>query len=514
MNTANKNIIKTEVIIIGAGLAALRAAGELIEHNINVVMVTSGSLCSGSSFYPKTWGLGMIVPQGEDGKESLLKSIEGVSCGASNLELDKILVDNLKKEITWLKNQGINLKAPLSEKGVIPCFDNDFREWYGFDFNSAKKTFNKYRDNDNLVILEKTKVLNIYNEGQGAKGVLSINEQGQLTIINGKAIIIASGGYTCLYEHSFSLEESSPIIQALALDLGCDMINLEFIQFIPAYTFPSYKTLFNERAFRYITLMKEEGSELLTDLKDSEELLLERSTYGPFTTRLKSGVIDIEIFKYYKNNCKGPYFYYPKGIEDIEDTLIYNYFQWLKERKVDINSKVNIASFAHACNGGIAINERGETNVEGIYACGEASGGIHGADRLGGLATGSALVFGHIAADSAKNYCKEVELKSINPEVISIEEGEEDLLKLYIKEVRKIMYEEGSIIRSEESLIRGKKRLNSIKDYLLDVSKSKKVNTVLKLQLTSYINFGNKVLESMLNRKYSLGSHYREDDRW
>lgn len=57
--------------------------------------------------------------------------------------------------------------------------------------------------------------------------------------------------------------------------------------------------------------------------------------------------------------------------------------------------------YAHAANGGIKIDKTAHTGVEGLYACGEATGGMHGADRIGGLSSANGIVFGRIAGASA-----------------------------------------------------------------------------------------------------------------
>lgn len=62
---------------------------------------------------------------------------------------------------------------------------------------------------------------------------------------------------------------------------------------------------------------------------------------------------------------------------------------------------MRVAMYAHAANGGIKIDKTAYTGVEGLYACGEATGGMHGADRIGGLSSANGIVFGRIAGASA-----------------------------------------------------------------------------------------------------------------
>ena len=75
---------------------------------------------------------------------------------------------------------------------------------------------------------------------------------------------------------------------------------------------------------------------------------------------------------------------------------------WLQdEHGIAPSDEMRVAMYAHAANGGIKIDRTAYTGVEGLYACGEATGGMHGADRIGGLSSANGIVFGRIAGASA-----------------------------------------------------------------------------------------------------------------
>ncbi|MBX7326974.1 FAD-binding protein [Clostridium chauvoei] len=286
------------------------------------------------------------------------------------------------------------------------------------------------------------------------------------------------------------------MIQYLAYKNGCELINLDLIQFIPAYINPLYKTVFNERVFNYITLKDRDGNNILKDLSSIDELLKERSTYGPFTSRLKSNIIDKKIFQYYKKDNDSVYFEYPKNIENIDDTLIYNYFKWLKESNKNIKDKIHIAPFAHACNGGLKIDENASTTVKGIFACGEATGGVHGADRIGGLSTSNALVFGAIAGKNASEYCKSHEFEDFNIDINSnIEINEKDIIEFnnILFNIRKTLYLEASILKDDKSIQKAKKTITSLMREFKNLKLSLTNNSILE----SYLNFSLLYLNSI-----------------
>ncbi len=500
-----------DVIVIGAGLGGIRCTKELLKNNLNVALVTSKEFCSGASFYPGTWGLGMIGPKNENDKKNLLDNITDIGCGFSNPNLSSILVDNVNNEIDLLLEDGIDLKMSVDKDGVIPCFDSNKRRWFGFDFESAKNVFSSMLNNKHLTLFKKSKVIDIYNIDTGSKGILIENLDKSLSLIKSKSIVIASGGYTSLFQHNFSLELDSPIVQYLAHKVGCELINLEFVQFIPAYIKPMYKTIVNERVFKYIDLKDSNGESILKDIPNIDELMDERSSYGPFTTRLKSSAIDKALFKYYQSNGESAYFEYPKDIESINDTLIYNYFKWLNNSNKNTNDKIYITPFAHACNGGIKIDEKASTNIDGIFACGEVTGGVHGADRIGGLSTCNALVFGSIAGKGAANHCKNNTFKDFDINIsCNNNSNANDYIeyKNIITKIRSLLYTNASILRSENSINYAKSEINK----LCDISTSLDLSYADKSIIESYLNFSLIFLDALLAQNKSVGCHCRIDE--
>lgn len=102
------------------------------------------------------------------------------------------------------------------------------------------------------------------------------------------------------------------------------------------------------------------------------------------------------------------------------------YFEWLeREKHLTVDDPVRVGIFAHASNGGIRIDANGYTGVPGLYACGEATGGMRGADRLGGLSTANGLVFGRITGREAARGAAEARLSGARIVKVRTEHGDE-----------------------------------------------------------------------------------------
>ncbi|WP_102398695.1 FAD-dependent oxidoreductase [Haloimpatiens massiliensis] len=518
-----KEHMKTDVLVVGAGIAGISSAIQVAKAGKSVTVVSSGKFCSGASFYPGTWGLGMVVAEDEKDKEDFVNAIMEVGCHIPNKKMVKILIDNAEKDIKEFMDLGIEFRRPISGETVIPCFDKKPRKWYGFDFKTAIRAFDKLKSLENVSIVENTSLIKILkDEEENFSSAIFIRDSEEYVQISAKALIIASGGFTNIYKYNLSTEDMALNAHTQALEVGCKLTNMEFIQFIPAHIEPNYKTIFNERVFNYIKLENSKGEDIFKENLDKnlneQAILKERSTHGPFTCRLNSKYVDITMFRQYLESCQGVGFYYPKDMLNIKDTLIYNYFMWLKDKNALNENKIIILPFAHASNGGIEINEKAQTAIKGIYAAGEVTGGVHGADRIGGLSTVNAMVFGKIAGKEAIKY---IEKKTINKkvykdinEVFYFSNKKESTIEpdLVINEIREIMYKSASIIRNRKSLEDAVKTINNIKDkFNLYTYVSQNKHCKKAFIAHNYINTVIVVLKAMIDRNKSLGSHYRED---
>lgn len=204
---------------------------------------------------------------------------------------------------------------------------------------------------------------------------------------------------------------------------------------MPGYIRPAPKTIYNEKVFRYSLFQDSEtGFSVFQGLDEEQvkEALEKHSFHGPYTTRLPSRIIDESIFQSFLENRNGVKVAYREEIWENQPEFVKTYFDWLWEQKgLTVRDPIWIGIFAHASNGGIMINSRAETGVEGLYACGEATGGMHGADRLGGLSTANGLVFGRIAgAEAAAHGKKGDRLVTTEAKLMVVPEAENYLRKI------------------------------------------------------------------------------------
>lgn len=127
----------TDVLVIGSGIAGLCAAIEAASAGATVAVASAGKTMSGSSFFPGTWGLGLIGPVDEDDEQDLINSIQTVGGGVADPTLVQTFVHGIPQAIEWLEQDlGVELQRPQSaesaqQKQFIPCFDHKTRMWRG-----------------------------------------------------------------------------------------------------------------------------------------------------------------------------------------------------------------------------------------------------------------------------------------------------------------------------------------------------------------------------------------------
>ncbi|MEH7380510.1 FAD-binding protein [Bacillus sp. JJ1533] len=518
---------QTDVLVVGAGIAGIKASYELLKKGVNVLLTTKTIVVSGSSFFPLKASLGTQVTRGEADKAVFLSDIEAVSHGMHDEELARVYVEEIPERVK--EYQEIGIEATKLEGARKACFANHERDIYLLqDWETIRKNVNGiFREFSNLQTIENCHVFSIVKKDEKVAGAFLLNKDGEIIFVNCKAIILASGGFGSIYKHNLNPNDVDGSGHVLAYEAGASLVNMEFIQFIPGITSPNYKTLFGEQTLKYcMDLVDGEGKSILDEHLppevDKREMMDNRSSHGPFTHSLKSRYFDIAMMKriFQDKNEKGYRLLYSKEIYENQEQFFTVYLNWLKEKGIDVvKDEVKIAPFAHASNGGVVIDSYGQTGVDGLYAIGELSAGVEGANRLGGNSTGSCMVFGKRAANACYQYvqghelCK-VEIQSELERIRKdwVENDGSYTPRHVIDEIKNIMWYYGNVIRNEEGLTLALEKIDHLRENYSVVSFMKEPSQRKgALKAKNYLQLATILLSAMKERKESRGAHYRED---
>ncbi|NLB21549.1 MAG: FAD-binding protein, partial [Clostridium sp.] len=384
-----RKTLETDVLVLGSGIAGISAAIYAAKTGAKVTIASSVHMFSGSTFYPGTWGLGLIGPENEGDVENLIDTILSLGKGVAVEPMVRTFVENLNPTMDEFEALGINLERPAKgtegETEYIPCFDDKHRRWRGLTKKNLSEALPKILRDLNITPIPFFEAVELIKVKGQVLGAVGIKDQKEVVTIKAKATVLCTGGLSGLYRRYLTTDDVSGTGLAMALKVGAKGINLEFTQMMLGFVNPGAKTVHNEKTFKASRFYNEKNQEFLRGfLPDSitlEEVLEKRSEHGPFSSETMSKYLDLGLYtEILGQKEKSITLRYDESKLNQEADFVKTYFNWLKQEKsIEITDDIKIAPFMHASNGGIEINMKAETGVPGLYAAGEVTGGMHGA---------------------------------------------------------------------------------------------------------------------------------------
>lgn len=503
----------TDVLVIGSGIAGLCAAIEAARTGATVAIASAGKTMSGSSFFPGTWGLGLIGPVDEDDEQDLIDTIQAVGGGVADPTLVQTFVHGIPQAIQWLEQDlGVELQRPQSaesaqQKQFIPCFDHKTRNWRGATRKPLEDACAAQIKSLGIRLLPRHELIDLVESTTGKiTGAVLYNQTDErIVTFTTKATVIAAGGTGGLFERSLTSADVLSSSQAIALAHGASLTNIEFMQMMPGFIEPKRNLVFNEKTWRYVTF--DQPVDIANEKLD--DLLEQRSGYGPFTSRLASRAIDLAIDQ---AGAEGLALHYDFPRENVPE-FVQTFATWLQdEHGIAPSDEMRVAMYAHAANGGIKIDRTAYTGVEDLYACGEATGGMHGADRIGGLSSANGIVFGRIAGASAARAALDAPGAAAPMHTALPQYGIATTVAEHLtRSLKHTMSTYCMINRTEPGLSEAFQELESLQDEATSLHKphanDSEIAALARLQ--SQIQLAAEMVKAMRKRTESLGSHYR-----
>lgn len=530
--------ISSDVLIIGSGGAGARAAIEVDNAGLKALIVSKGlSFRSGCTGMAE--GGYNAVFKAVDEEDTIDAHIYDTLKGGSYLNDSKlvdILVNESPKRLIDLENYGalfdrqesgkINQRAFGGQQYRRTCFQGDRT---GHEIITALKEEITKRD---IETLDEVMVTNLILS-QDARpprviGAVGLDlKNSDIIFLQAKSVIIATGGAGQLYPVTSNTVQKNGDGYALAWNVGANLIDMEEVQFHPTgMVAPESK-----KGVLVTEAVRGEGGILLN--KNKERFM---KKYSPEKMELSTRdvvarSIYTEIIEGRGTENGGVYLDISHLDADVIEEKLETMVLQFKDVDVDITKEpMEVAPTAHHFMGGVKINEKCESSIANLYAAGEASGGVHGANRLGGNALADTQVFGKIAGENAAKAAKTVDFEE-NPEMFK---AEEDRITGLIKDgsvkpqelkkrIKQLMWEKVSIIRNEKNLNEALKELMEMEKSLNDlkVEDKKQYNTDLQtaLEVINMIQIATLVVKSAILRRESRGAHFREDypetkDEW
>lgn len=456
--------LQVDVLVIGAGLAGTQAAYAAAQLGARVAITSSSHIFSGSSFSRSTYEMNVLKPPRDSEKDELIHTIEAVGQNVTDHELVKTMIDHIADAHENLKHQKLSLIHPRGEEAqtYIPSFDHRRRPWCKIEPKRYRHALE--RKFHELDIIEKPhlQLVDLVERGQRVlaediwdrdfftrctskhmpkdyawsnkpqdthvdahthapeQAVKEASEHvicgalffdtntNRFVYIKATSIIMATGGFTSIFKRSLSARTGAGNIHAVLLSHGLCMSNLEFMQIVPAFHSNHAPIICNRNMFKWAEFYADDTLIHPQHMGD-KDLLEHRSQYSPFTSRLSSKSFDIQLaYQSLNHQLSLLYTRLPNRLPQS----VLTYINMLKASKLSMHKRLHFDLYAYTSNGGVVIDSHAlartacNQNIQGLFAAGEITAGMQGADRLGAMSSTSCIVFGQISGFEAATYAR------------------------------------------------------------------------------------------------------------
>ncbi len=504
IDSASTHQLFTDTLIIGAGVAGLRAAIEAAQHQ-NVIVVCKQTL-EDSNTWNAQGGIASVL-QKTDSFESHIADTLNTGCGLCDQKIVELVVRKGPELVRQLLHWGTefdlvdgHIAATLEGGHSHPRIAHAHGDETGRAI--AETLIKTVRKEPNIKIVENLYTIDLLTSENTCFGIIA-DKNAHRQIIWAENTILATGGAGRLYRETTNPEGATADGIAIACRAGAILQDLEFMQFHPT-------TLYIAGASRALITetLRGEGAILL----DSKGCAFMKD-YHPDAELAPRDIVSRAILaQMLKTGSTHVYL----DVRHLDKDYLKKRFPLITElcESFDIHFQTDLIPVrpsAHYMIGGLKTDRSARTTIENLYACGEiASTGLHGANRLGSNSLLEGLVFGQIAGRAAS---KQKKTRPSLPEHILIKHQipHSDRTRLDTADVtnslRALMWRNVGITRTAQPLRETREIITFWQRYVMD----KVFDSPDGWQCQNMLTAALLMAQSAELRNESRGVHFRQD---
>ena len=444
---------ETDVVVIGAGGAGLTSAIAAHEKGVKVILIEKTELLGGNTNYA-TGGInaaGTRIQKAagiEDSPELFYEDTMKGGKNKNNKELVKVLTKNSAGIVDWLVERGVDISEVTYSGGQ--SVKRIHRPTGGVAVGPVVVSgLSKTAENEKIDIRKGTKAIALVKAKNRIVGVKVREIDGKEYTIKAKAVIVATGGFGA---NAKMVEKYNPKLKGFGSTnnpaiVGDGIIMVEKVGgvLVDMKEIQTHPTVVHKKTNMITESVRGEGAILVN--RDGKRFIDELETRDVVSKAIleQKGASAFLIFNQdIRENLKAADGYVKKGfavegtLEEIatkigvdaktlkatldkyneavrtQKDLEFNKTKFARELLGDKFYAIEVSPAVHHTMGGVRINTNAEVlgkngrPIKGLYAAGEVTGGIHGANRIGGNAVTDITVFGKIAGENAATYSKSV----------------------------------------------------------------------------------------------------------
>lgn len=523
--------LETDILILGSGGAGLFAAlhSHQTNPNLHITIAVKGLLGKCGCTRMVQGGYNVALAEGDSVERHFMDTIEGGKW-LSDQELAWTLVSKAVERIHELENElgcffDRNPDGTVHQKAFAgQTFDRTVHkgDLTGIEIINrlAEQVWSR-----GIHRLEEHRAVELIHsaDGKSLAGVLMLNMQtGQFTLVRAKAVLLATGGGPTMYKYHTPSGDKSCDGLAMALRAGLTLRDMEMVQFHPTGLLAGPGT-------RMTGTVLEEG------LRGAGGYLLNGNherfmgNYDPRNERATRDIVSRSINSEIRAGRATPNGGVYIQMSHLGPDNVRQQFKGMVERCADsgfdlAGDLVEVVPTAHYMMGGLVFKKDCSTELPGLFAAGEDTGGVHGANRLGGNGVANSTVYGGIAGEEMAKWVASQSLQECNmAEVLASIEAHESPLKKPAGDIEMIrdalaecMWDDVGISRSKENLIQARVKLDELGQQLDqmgvgDIQRQYSITWQDWMNLRNLILVSKAVTEAALARENSRGAHYRDD---
>jgi succinate dehydrogenase / fumarate reductase flavoprotein subunit len=524
-------VYKSDVVIVGAGLAGLAAARELVKAGKTVTVLTKLHPLRSHSGAAQG-GINAALAEDDDVELHMFDTVKG-SDYLADQDAVELMCEKAPETIRWIERMGAVFSRREDGRIAQRPFGGQSRPRACFAKDrtglTLLQTMYEQCVRENVLMLDEWYVADVLYENGKAYGVVAYNLRDMTpAIFNAKAVMFATGGYARAFKINSNAHANTGDGLSILARRGIPLEDMEFVQFHPTGLAGS-GILMSEAA-------RGEGGRLINGLG---ERFMEK--YAP--EKMELAPRDVVSRAIMKEILEG------RGAKE-DPFAVYLDLTHLGEKKINerlpelrdlaltflgrdmVKEPILISATAHYSMGGIPVDINGHVRknpnelTEGLYAAGEcACVSVHGANRLGANSLLEALFYGRWVGKSILKDLDNIDFKEASSKDAQrmLEEvntllsanGDEKVSKIR-EELQETMTTKVGVFREEKTMLEAKEKLKELRQRYKNIKlddKSKMYNTDLQeaIELGHMLDYALFIVEGAINRKESRGAHYRED---
>jgi fumarate reductase flavoprotein subunit len=523
--------LDTDILILGSGGAGLFAAlhAKRAAPPLSVTVAVKGLLGKCGCTRMVQGGYNVALAQGDSVERHFMDTIEGGKW-LPDQDLAWKLVTLAVERIRELENElgcffDRNPDGTIHQKAFAgQTFDRTVHKGDLTGIEIINRLAEQVWARDIQRLEEHRAVELIKARGDGIAGVLFIDMRtGEYRLVRAKAVLLATGGGPTMYKYHTPSGDKSCDGLAMALRAGLPLRDMEMVQFHPTGLLAGPRTRMTGTVLE--EGLRGAGGYLLNGAKERF-----MSRYDPQGERATRDIVSRAIFAEMRGGQATPHGGVYISMAHLGPERVRRDFKGMVERCADCGfdlagGLVEVVPTAHYMMGGLEFRADCSTELHGLFVAGEDSGGVHGANRLGGNGVANSTVFGAVAGDSMAAFVdgeglREPDRHAIDAAIARCErpfsQGRSGDLNAMRERLYDLMWERVGIVRDAAGLAAAQGELSALRGELAragiaDGARAFNLTWHDWLNLDSLLEVSHAITAAALAREDSRGAHYRTD---